>query len=225
MICSLPYSLTACKTPRRHHHSYIMALDWCVPIQCHQNTFYQSRAECCLLPLNNLFTLGQVSILCLPISFVRLIFLLFRSSPSGHSTLTSAIVSPSFLSELQTLRYLCLAYGWPLPSECPTWLLDPGVARRVWNSPGQQMRDCTLSRDVGSASGLTVLYIYFFKVSASSDPYHILKRLSGGITITFTTSSIRYKSWISRNLMIRQLFVCIIHPTLLHNLPDSLIRF
>jgi len=28
------------------------------------------------------------------------------------------------------------------------------VARRVRNSSGQQMRDCTLSRGVGSASGL-----------------------------------------------------------------------
>ena len=125
--------------------------------------------------LSSLFTLGQgfvlspfsgsvsvaVSFLSSLLFFYHLFFLSFFSffflckiSASGRSTLISEIVSPSFLSELLALRYLCLACGGPLPSEYPTWPLDPGVARRVWNSSGQQMRDCTLSRGVGSASGL-----------------------------------------------------------------------
>ena len=82
------------------------------------------------------------------------LLILCKSSASGRSTLISVIVSPSFLSELLALRYLCLACGGPLPSEYPTWPLDPGMARRVQNSSGQQMRDCTLSRGVGSASSL-----------------------------------------------------------------------
>jgi len=75
-------------------------------------------------------------------------------SASRHSILISTIVSPSFLSELLALRYLCLACRRPLSSEYPTWPLDPGVAWHVRNSLEQQMRDCTLSRGVGSAGGL-----------------------------------------------------------------------
>ena len=83
-----------------------------------------------------------------------LLFFLCKISASGRSILISAIVSPSILSELLALRYLCLACGGPLPSEYPTWPLDPGVAQRIRNSSGQQMCDCTLSRGIGSASGL-----------------------------------------------------------------------
>ena len=114
--------------------------------------------------LSSLFTLGQGSVLSLfsvsvSVSFLSSLlffslFFLCKISASGRSILISAIVSPFFLSELLALRYLCLACGGPLPSEYPTWPLDPGVARRVRNSSGQQMRDCTLSRGVGSASGL-----------------------------------------------------------------------
>jgi len=134
-------------------------LGCCVPIQCHQinpkvgDTFFfeqfvysQSglRSPSLSLSLSLFYHLG----------FFSLFFFPCQSSASGRSTLISAIMSLSFLSELQALRYLCLACGGPLPSEYPTWPLDPGVARRVRNSSGQQMRDCTLSRGVGSASGL-----------------------------------------------------------------------
>ena len=126
----------------------------------------------CLLSIRALFSLRSLALslsqflslsLSLSLSlfyhlhFFSLFFSLFslcKISASGRSVLISAIVSPSFLSELLALRYLCLACGGPLPSEYPTWPLDPGVARRVRNSSGQQMHDCTLSRGVGSASGL-----------------------------------------------------------------------
>ena len=126
----------------------------------------------CLLSIRALFSLRSLALslsqflslsLSLSLSlfyhlhFFSLFFSLFslcKISASGRSVLISAIVSPSFLSELLALRYLCLACGGPLPSEYPTWPLDPGVAWRVRNSSGQQMHDCTLSRGVGSASGL-----------------------------------------------------------------------
>ena len=113
----------------------------------------------CLLSVRALFSLFSFSFsFSVAVSFLSSLLFLFlflcKISASGRSILISTIVSPSFLSELLALRYLCLACGGPLPSEYPTWPLDPGVARRVRNSSGQQMRDCTLSRGVGSASGL-----------------------------------------------------------------------
>jgi len=128
------------------------------------NAIESKKVDGAFFSSSSLFALPQGSVLRLRLrlrlfSIIFAFFSLFflcKTSASGRSPLISVIVSPSFLSELQAFRHLFLAYGRPLPSEYPTWLLDPGVVRRVRNSSGQQMRNCTLFRGVESASGLTV---------------------------------------------------------------------
>ena len=160
-----------------HHHSHVssatqLVCSYPVPSNQSRGGWYLFLWAVCLLLVRALFS-GSVSVFVSVYLFsiifafflssflffhhlcsFFLLFFLCKISASGCSILISTIVFPSILSELLVLRYLCLACRGPLSSEYPTWPLDPGVAQRVRNSSGQQMCDCTLSRGVGSASGL-----------------------------------------------------------------------